>query len=355
MRRLVWLLAAVATFSLGWAAAAFVQPAPPAVPDPRASGAAAGLGVAAPEQPVEPRAGGHLMAGTEPSRGLAPRAAPDVAPGGPAASERAGRALGEPGPAAPRRDSPPSALASTQGSAQVRAALDRFRRYLDAINDASPGRERWRQARQLMDELRAMGPAAGQALMQVLATSQDSEERRAAARLLGQLDVAQALPLLRDVIERDSDILLRRAAAAGLRQLQTPEAVPVMERILTHPGEDRYVRLSAAVGLAASGRPLGITGLAAIFEESTADGRGRELAFRALAGLKDERSLPFMREVAASQAEPGYRLQAIRYLSALGDQQSVAMLDSLARASHEQPSIRDAAAQAYAAISGGKR
>ena len=53
------------------------------------------------------------------------------------------------------------------------------------------------------------------------------------------------------------------------------------------------------------------------------------MAFRALANLKDERPLPFMRQVATSQAEPGYRLQAIRYLSAQGDQQALATLHAL--------------------------
>jgi HEAT repeat protein len=237
----------------------------------------------------------------------------------------------------------------------VRAALDRFYRYLEATNDTTAGRERWQRVRELVDELRAMGPAAGQALMQVLATGTDTDERRAAARLIGQLQVAQALPLLKDIIEKDSDLLLRRAAAVGLRQLQTPESLPVLERILTHPDEDRFVRLSAAVGLAQSGRPLGIVGLTHIFEESTADGRGREMAFRALANLKDERSLPFMRQLVTAQVEPGYRLQAIRYLSAQGDQQALGTLHALMQAPNEQPSIRDAAAQAYSLINGTKK
>jgi len=112
------------------------------------------------------------------------------------------------------------------------------------------------------------------------------------------------------------------------------------------------VRLSAAVGLAESGRPQGVAGLMQIFDESTADGRGREMAFRALANLKDERPLPFMRQLATSHAEPGYRLQAIRYLSAQSDQQALGALHALMHSPTEQPSIRDAAAQAYAAISG---
>jgi HEAT repeat protein len=244
-----------------------------------------------------------------------------------------------------------SASASPAGAATVHAALDRFYKYLEATKETT-GPGRWREARELVDELRAMGAPAGQALMQVLASGNDSDERRAAARLLGQLQVAQALPLLRDLVEKDNDLLLRRAAASGLRQLQTPESVPVMERILAQPTEDRFVRLSAAVGLAQSGKPHGVTGLVQIFEESTADGRGRDLAFRALTHLKDERPVPFMRQLLTAQAEPSYRLQAIRYLTAQGDQESLPTLHVLMTSPTEQPSIRDAAAQAYSAING---
>jgi HEAT repeat protein len=233
----------------------------------------------------------------------------------------------------------------------VEAALDRFYRYLEVSNEPE-GRERSNQMRELLNELRAMGDAGAQALMHVLASGTDSDERRAAARLLGTLQVPEALPLLREVIERDEDLLLRRAAAAGLRQLRTPESLPVMERIVTNPTEDRFVRLSAASGLAASGRSTGVNGLVHIFEESTGDGRGRDAAFRALASLKDERSLPFMRQVVSSGVEPSYRLQAIRYVEARGDRQSLGSLQIVMQSPTEQPSVRDAATRAYTALGG---
>jgi hypothetical protein len=242
----------------------------------------------------------------------------------------------------------PRATAATAPTVEV--ALERFYRYLEATN-GSEGRERWQRVRELVDDFRAMGDVGAQALMQVLAAGGDSEGRRAAARLLGTLQVPEALPPLRDILQKEDDLLLRRAAAAGLRRLQTPESVPVMERILAEPGEDRFVRLSAAYGLAESGRPMGVAGLAQIFEESAADGRGREIAFRALASLKDERPLPFMRQLVTSHAEPTYRLQAIRYLTAQGDRQALAALRAVMHATNEQPSVRDAAAQAHAAIS----
>lgn len=174
----------------------------------------------------------------------------------------------------------------------------------------------------------------------MLAAGNDSDARRAAARLLGQLQVPQALGALKDILENDADVLLRRAAASGIRQLQTPDSIPIMERLLSNPNEDRMVRLSAAYGLADAGHANGVAALAQIFTESAGDGRGRDVAFRALAALDDGRG------------EPGYRLRAIRYLAANGDQQSLPVLAAIMRNSNEQPSVRDAAGHAYRVLGG---
>jgi len=245
-----------------------------------------------------------------------------------------------------------SRAAQPGAPATVEAALDRFYRYLEATRGGGEGREGWRRARELVEELRSMGDAAGKALMQVLSAGNDSDERRTAARLLGSLQIPQSLPLLKDIIEKDDDLLLRRAAASGLRQLQTPESVPVMEHILANAGDDRFVRLSAAYGLAEAGRPLGVSGLVQIFNESAIDGRGRDTAFRALTSLNDERPVPFMRAVIASDAEPSFRLRAIQYVTAQGDSQSLPTLQILMKSPAEQASIRDAAAQAYRTLGG---
>jgi hypothetical protein len=260
--------------------------------------------------------------------------------GGPAASASASRTE-----RAPAR--PPGSPAPT-----LDAAFERFYKYLETTRAEGGGRERWQRARELVEELRGMGDVAGKALMQVLASGTDSDERRVAARLLGQLQVPESLPLLKDVIEKDHDVLLRRAAAQGLRQLQTPESIPVMEHVLANTADDRMVRLSAAYGLAEAGRPSGVNGLANIFAESTADGRGREMAFRSLASLNDDRALPFMRQVVGAAVEPGYRLRAIQYVAAHGDQQAMGTLQALMNSPTEQPSIRDAARQAYHTLGG---
>lgn len=374
MGRLFWTLVLVVTFFIGWAAAGLARKGPSAAPEVdhlqdtvsrlqqqvgalqarlrarenlavlRQSGATAQAGAPS---------GAYAGAGVPPANSFL---APAVTEGRTAPGSLARRGDASQSPGGPRRDrapSPPGSRGTLVPAPTVEGALEHFYRYLEATN-GSEGRERWQRVRELVDDLRGMGDVGAQALMQVLAAGSDSDERRAAARLLGTLQVPQALPLLRDIIEKEDDVLLRRAAASGLRQLQTPEAVPVMERILANPGEDRLVRVSAAQGLAESGRPLGVTGLAQIFEESGADGRGREMAFRALAFLNDERPLPFMRQLVNSEAEPAYRLRAIRYLTAQGDRQALGALQVVMQSRTEQPSIRDAAAQAYRAISGSR-
>jgi len=368
MGRLVWTLAFVVTFFMGWTAAGVAWKGPSAAPevdrlqdtvrrlqqqvDRLQARLRAREDVAALRQP-----GATALAGA-PSRATARAGVPPAtsffvpsvtddrtAPGG--FARRGGAAQ----PQGDRASPQPGSRGTVAAPPTAEAALERFYRYLEVTNGAE-GRERWRQVRELVDDLRGMGDVAAQALMQVLAAGSDSDERRAAARLLGTLQAPQSLPLLREVLDKEDDVLLRRAVATGLRQLQVPEALPVLDRLLSNPAEDRMVRLSAAYGLAESGRPQGVNGLVQIFQESTADGRGREVAFRALVSLNDERSLPFMRQIVSSDVEPAYRLRAIKYVTAQGDRQALGALQAVIQSPTEQASIRDAAAHAYRVITG---
>ena len=348
LRRLVWPLCLVLIFAAGWAAGAVVRKAPPPGADPelvsRLQQQIAGL-----EMRLRAR---QELAAARPSS-TADRTAPTATEARVLAEERARtRASGQaaaatPEPAAAAAAKPPAKATA----AAVQGAMDKFYRFMESTANSSE-RERFQKGRELVDELRALGPAGGQALMQILGTAKDTDERRAAARMLGALQFSEALPMLRDIVDKDQDILMRRTAAWSLQRLQTPEAVPVMERLVSQPTEDRFIRLSAATGLAEAGKPIGVNALASIFDEAAQDGRGREGAFRALRNLKDEQSVPFMRQVINSQVEPGYRLQAIRYLSEKGDKQALPALQMIMSSPTEQPSIRDAAAQAYRALGG---
>ncbi len=169
---------------------------------------------------------------------------------------------------------------------------------------------------------------------------------------LGSCRSSRRCRLLQNIVEQDSDLPLRRAATAGLRRLQTPETVPVLEALLADSGEDRLIRMSAASGLAQMDRSQGVAGLMQVFESSSADADGRALAFRALTSLNDERALPFMRRLVTSTAEASYRVRAMRFLAGQGDRQALPSLQQVMQSPAEPVSIRDAAAQAHAAIAG---
>jgi hypothetical protein len=289
----------------------------------------------------------------EPSGGRTLAAIAPAAPSVPSGRQRRGIApRGEPQDDLTSSSRGARTTAAVSATPTVEAALDRFYRYLGETSGPG-GQPRWQKLRELAADLRAMGDVGTDALLRVLGTgSASSDARRAAAQLAGELQLPQAQPLLQDILANDSDVLLRRAAASALRRLDTPDAVPAMETLLANPAEDRFVRMSAAYGLAQQGNPQGVNGLMQIFEESNADGRGREMAFRALTSLEDDRSLPFMRSLVTSNVEPAYRLQAIRFLTAQGDRQALGALQQIAQSPIEQPSIHDAAVQAVAALTG---
>ena len=356
MRHLFWPLGVVVAFGLGLAAASFypdVQSTAPPAEDPQALVRRLQMQVSTLQARLrvsETRSAGHHVDTTgQASASLESRQASIE---GSARQVRGGRRGGPP-QGEPQDDlSSPARVAkaaAAAGPATVDGALDRFYRYLGDGSGAT-GPARWRQSRELIADLKAMGDAGTQALARVLASGSSSEERRTAAQLLGEMQDPRALPLLQDVLDRDGDVLLRRTAAGALRRLESPDTIPVLNTLLANPTDDRFVRMSAAYGLAQMGQPQGINGLMQIFDEANADGRGRDMAFRALNSLNDERSLPFMRQVASSGAELSYRVQAIKFLTTQGDQQSLPALQLIMQSPTEQPSIRDAASQAYAAI-----
>ena len=206
----------------------------------------------------------------------------------------------------------------------------------------------------LGEELRELGEPALTALLQELEGDGGAQARRTAATLLGALQDVRALPALQEVLERDADLLMRRAAAQGLRLLQHPETIPVLATLLHNTQEDRFVRLSAAYGLAQLGDDQGVSGLAQIFDEAAEDGQGRMLAFRSLMALSDSAALPLMRQLTVSDADVSYRLAAMRFLAEQGDQAALPLLQQVFHSPHEQPSVVEAAAKAHATITSGQ-
>ena len=233
MRRLLWPLGLVLAFGFGWAAGGWPVHGPftaQEVAQLRASESRLQARVSTLEARLH--AGGGFSTGHhEGTKGFAPmsegarstkRSLAGATADGYASpgllDRRGGSHIGGQG----ARISPGHAGRGAAGLAPTAdAALDRFYLYVDETN-APGGLDRWQRMQQLADELRKMGPAGADVLLQVLEAGATSEERRAAAQLLGELQIQQALPLLQNIVEQDSDVPLRRAATAGLRRLQTP-------------------------------------------------------------------------------------------------------------------------------------
>jgi HEAT repeat protein len=346
MSRLFWPLGIVAAFGIGVVAGTSVGRAPSVgVDDGRLPAASGRSEPQAQARPDQPRDGSGRAAGLHERPSAAAMSLWVMPTMGRQATADERLASSVDGAAA-SNGRPQGARAATPPPT-VEAALERFYRYLDESDGA---RGRWWQGREAIEDLKAMGAAGIEALLRVLSNADSLDERRAAASLLGALQDKRALPLLQQVMDEEPDVLLRRAAAQALRRIQSPDTIPTLETLMARPGEDRFVRLSAAIGLANLGTPGGVIGLAQIFEEANADGRGRDFAFRAMAALNDERPLPFMRGLLTSPIELSYRLQAIRFVALQGDQQSLPLLRLVMDSPAEQRSIREAAAQAYAAI-----
>ncbi|HLE16604.1 MAG TPA: HEAT repeat domain-containing protein [Anaerolineales bacterium] len=122
--------------------------------------------------------------------------------------------------------------------------------------------------------------------LQDLLKSPDPERRWWAARALAEVADPQAGALLRLALS-DGDPTVRQCAALGLRQRPDPAAIPDLADALDDP--DRLLAHLAADALAACGPPAMPALLAVIDGDSQP---ARLEAMRALAALGDEQAIP---------------------------------------------------------------
>ncbi len=228
--------------------------------------------------------------------------------------------------------------------------LARLHQFMEDIADMRR-RDRRKQRRNLVEELREMGEPAVTALLQLLEEGDTLRERRLAMRLLGALGDPIALPALENVLDVDEDVRMRRNAARNLRRLEMPESIPALESALNNPQEDRIVRLQAAQALAQLGEARGVNGLVDIYAESVDDGRVRYRAFRALNSLNNAAALPLMRQLAVSKSDISYRIRAVRFLGRNGNQEDFPLLQQVMESRNEQPSVVEAAQNAHTDLS----
>ena len=234
--------------------------------------------------------------------------------------------------------------------ATVETALTRLHQFFEDIAGMRR-RARRQHRRSLVEKLREMGEPAVTALLHLLEEGATLREQRWAMRFLGALRDPLALPALRNVLDLDEDVKMRLNAAKSLRRLQMPESIPSLEFALNNPQEDRFVRIQAAQGLAQLGESQGFNGLLDIYAEAVDDGRARFSAFRALISLNDAAALPLMRQLAVSESDVSYRIKAVRFLGRNGNHEDFSLLQKVLESQNEQPSVVEAAQNAYTNLS----
>ena len=99
-----------------------------------------------------------------------------------------------------------STVTSRQPASVIQVVAGRFRRYLE-LTKAADRPEQSEHARELVQDLRAMGVAPASVLLDLLLTATDLEDRRAAARLLGALQAAEAVPAFKHILETGDDVV----------------------------------------------------------------------------------------------------------------------------------------------------
>ena len=231
---------------------------------------------------------------------------------------------------------------------QARASLAD---YLERTEGRSIG-ARMRQGRRLLEQLREMGDAGTLALLHTLEEGTSSRERQVAAALLGGMqDLDVALPVLNEIITSEADVMVRRGAARGLRIMDSYEAVPSLNRLAENPGEDRFVRYNAAIGLARLDEPQGVEHLVGIYNEaSSSDGSGRYITFRALTRLDDPAALPAMRLAAGPENDISYRVGALKFIARHGTEDDVPLVQAALNEPSKQPAVLEAARDALRSL-----
>lgn len=154
-------------------------------------------------------------------------------------------------------------------------------------------------------------PEAVAPLITVLRQLAPSSCHAAAARALGAIGDADAVPALLHVLGRDG--IVRRQAVEALAQLG-PDAVDALLPMLSH-GEAAVERISAAEALAASGDPRALPALAEALWDP--DPKVRPEVARALGSLGSAAVQPLLETLPGSDSET--RRALVRALEPLGE------------------------------------
>jgi HEAT repeat protein len=173
----------------------------------------------------------------------------------------------------------------------------------------------------------------------------DGDTVRGAARLVGQLGVAEAVPGLGELLQR-SDPSVRRAAVEALVRMRSASAMEALQRALTDG--DREVRIAAARGMASLRYPPARKRLEGLLDSRTvreADLTEKIAFFEAFGSVADAGSVALLGRMLngrrlLGREDPEMRACAAMALGRVGSPEARAALQKSKDDAH--PMVRNA-------------
>jgi HEAT repeat protein len=189
--------------------------------------------------------------------------------------------------------------------------------------------------------LRRIGPAAADALLEVMRTSQGAHARGNAAHALGGSKDPRAVEALIAALE-EPDAEVRAAAAESLGALKDARAVEPLIGALQD--EDASTRANAAWALGQLRDARAVQPLIALLQD--VDQYARDRAVNALGDIRDLRAVEPLIRAMLNDESGNVRLHAAHYLGCMKDERAIEPLIQVLQDTEERPLIRSRAAWA---------
>jgi HEAT repeat protein len=168
-------------------------------------------------------------------------------------------------------------------------------------------------------------PGVYDALVSLVRNHPDTRTRSEAIFWLGQHEGQKALPVLREIFERDTDRGTREKAIFAISQVPGDEAVKLLIH-LAHDDRDPYVRKQAIFWLGQKAE----TRISAIREAADRDPSSevREMAVFAISQRPHDESIPALIEL-THHKDPAVRKKAVFWLSQMDDPRALAAIEKM--------------------------
>lgn len=206
---------------------------------------------------------------------------------------------------------------------------------------------------ELTPELLELGAWVASDLVELLQHADSLFEMESLSRLLGTLQVDEALATLQGLLQQQDNDGVRVAVVDALGKIPDPSSVALLTAEFSRKSDSPMAPSLAASSLGNIGTPEAVTALQTEITGG-ANGMVRAFALRALSALQDPELVPFFLEQAqrSEGVNERYRKSAIEAIGETGDDGAIRSLESLLRSSGLSEGLEEATKRAINKLAG---